>query len=64
MINKIRNYFTTPKAVDTISSQIAEYERKFLEHQAETHLHAKLAEYYSEGITRLQKFKPAQLKAQ
>lgn len=63
ILNFSIGYFQPPKAVDTIADQIADHERKLLEHQANSHYHAKLAEYYAEGITRLQKFKPAQLKS-
>ncbi len=55
MIQSILNSFRTPTATDIAKKELAEYQRLLLKAQADASYHAKMVEFYSEGIGRLTK---------
>lgn len=52
---KMLNPFQQPVAQDIIRANLMEYERSLLQHEAATSYSQKMAEYYRDGIKRLQK---------
>jgi hypothetical protein len=55
MLQKL-NPFYTPRANELVTQSLVEYERKLVEQEAAAAYHAKMAEYYREGIDRLSKY--------
>lgn len=50
------NIFIRPTAEELAVENIEEYRRQYLNHQASSEYHKKMAEYYKEGIKRMQVF--------
>ncbi len=48
--------FKKPQAQAIVKNSLADYERHLLEHEAAASYHAKMSEYYAEGIARLQAY--------
>lgn len=57
MIKYLQKFFVKPQAKDMAREEIEEYQRRLLVSQAQAAYHAKMAEYYQEGIARLAGFK-------
>lgn len=57
----IAAYFQPVKASQLVDQALNEYERQLISHLDKSAYHAKMAEYYSESLTRLQAFKPLQV---
>jgi cell division protein FtsL len=60
IMSAARSLFTKKPAAQIASDNIEEYQRLQLEHEAAAEYHKKMAQYYSEGIVRLCKFRPVE----
>lgn len=58
LFQQIRKLFAKPPAEAIAADMIQEYARLFLAHQGQSEYHKKMAQYYSESIERLARFKP------
>ena len=61
MFNYFKNLFNKPTAKQMARETVEEYQRLLLATENQAAYNAKLAEYYREGISRLNKFKPVEL---
>ncbi len=60
MFKLFGSYFWKPEAQDIAHKTIADYQLQLLSHEANASYHAKMAEYYEEGIKRLaQQYRPS-----
>ena len=59
MLTSIFKLFAKPSAQEIVETNLEEYERRLLDHQASTAYHKKMSEYYAEGLDRLKKFQPS-----
>lgn len=58
MKRRVIQMFSKPSAAEIVENNLEEYQRQLVDHQAATSYHKKMAEYYAEGLERLQRFKP------
>lgn len=57
MLAFFKNLFNAPLARDLAAKRVLEYQRRLLEAESASAYHAKMAEYYREGIVRLRAVK-------